>query len=276
MNSIYQHLRTYQRSRPEYWQTLQVYGDIRYLQEMVMNFNQKITAPIKPELAQQRLLSGQALLRATTVGIEPDLFRTLAQDLPLVLPPTWPLHAEVEQFLVRSSLTAIPPEQVAARYLTDRAGLLAELVAETGVSRSAVAYVLHTLLGPFFEQAARTLQQFVADHLWSRGDCPICGSPPLMARLLAQGGQRQLVCGLCQTEWVYPRTGCPFCGEGRPDNLPQFHLEGNRAYRVDTCRTCHHYLKTVDERQLQREAWPAMEDIITAHLDILAQRQGFQ
>jgi FdhE protein len=97
-----------------------------------------------------------------------------------------------------------------------------------------------------------------------------------MAKLAARGGQRRLGCGLCQTEWVYARTGCLFCGESRPDNLPQFHLDGDRARRVDACRTCRNYLKTVDERELRRPAQLLVEDIVTAHLDILAQQQGYQ
>lgn len=294
MISITQEVKYYTQAQPEYAEVLQVYEVIRQLQEHVINFCHTENCLVDAQTSRQRLLAGQPILQGEYPKIEPKLFHAFAIDLLQVLPESWPLKTEVEQTLQKlyemSISQAISPsllpadlprlqlflQDLAAAYLRNRAACLEILAANTGVSLTGVGFVLQTLFSPFYEQTARPLRQHVADHLWTKNICPICGGPPQMAKLTAAGNQRRLGCGLCHTEWVYPRTGCPFCGEGRPDNLSQFHLDNDRRRRVDVCKSCGGYIKTVDERELRRSTHLPVEDIITAHLDVLAQRQGYQ
>jgi FdhE protein len=47
------------------------------------------------------------------------------------------------------------------------------------------------------------------------------------------------------------------------------------AHMAEVCDTCKSYLKTTDERKLQRESVPAAEDIITANIDMAATKEGY-
>lgn len=275
MPLILETVEAYADSKPEYAEVLGVYGAIRRRQEQVIDGCGVANGRVDGDAARRRLLANRPLLYGETVTIEPTLFHALARDLPHLLPEAWPLKAEANRVLEALSPLSQPALQaLAAAYQTDRLACLETLAGERGVSIEAAGFVLQTLFSPFYEHRARPLRPFVADHLWTNGICPICGSSPQMAKVTAGGNQRHLGCDLCLTEWVYPRTGCPFCGEARPDNLPQFHLDGDRGRRVDLCKSCGGYIKTVDEREVRRSTYLPVEDIITAHLDLLAEEQG--
>lgn len=52
---------------------------------------------------------------------------------------------------------------------------------------------------------------------------------------------------------------------------------GEEGVRIDTCDTCHGYIKTFDLRQDGcREVVPVVDDIATLALDLWAHEQGFR
>jgi FdhE protein len=84
---------------------------------------------------------------------------------------------------------------------------------------------------------------------WHLGFCPVCGLWPRMARLDSESGRRSLWCVGCDGQWHFPRMVCPFCLEKEQTKLGFITVEDWDGYRIQTCESCHRYLKTRDERQ---------------------------
>lgn len=106
--------------------------------------------------------------------------------------------------------------------------------------------------------------------------CPRCGGPPLLTRYRQEDGTRLIACAFCRSEWACPRLGCPTCGNTRAESLRYFYAEGDRGHRVDLCDRCGAYLRASDERVMGRTVVPAVEHVITEHLDLLALEAGYR
>jgi FdhE protein len=179
--------------------------------------------------------------------------------------------------LLASSLMAPPNIEALLNELSaDSGACLQRLADATSTDPDTLAYLLRTVLSPFFEKWARPYRGWVETAAWRHGLCPVCGSEPGMARLAHDDGRRSLVCSLCRTEWVFDRLRCPFCESDDQLQFRHFSVDGDEAHRVDCCDRCQRYLKTVDERALGRPANLLVEEVITAHLDVLAREQGYQ
>lgn len=110
---------------------------------------------------------------------------------------------------------------------------------------------------------------------WQRGHCPICGAFPAMAALVGKEGKRWALCSFCGHVWRLNRVGCPFCGTENHKGLRYFYAEGEEVYRVYVCDHCTAYLKVMDTRkQGNLQALP-VDDVATAHLDLLAEGEGY-
>jgi len=84
-----------------------------------------------------------------------------------------------------------------------------------------------------------------------------------------------LHCELCGFEWNYPRIQCPFCENRDSEELGYFMSEEEKGLRVDYCKKCNTYIKTIDLRVAEAPAPLELENLITLHLDMLAHEQGF-
>lgn len=123
---------------------------------------------------------------------------------------------------------------------------------------------LRTAFAPELDKAA-----------WDRGYCPFCGSGPDMAYLDGTG-KRHLHCELCGEEWPYPRLNCPFCQNDDHNTLGYFSSDQEEGFRVDFCRKCKRYIKTIDRRSFESENPMELEYLATLHLDVIASREGFK
>jgi FdhE protein len=110
---------------------------------------------------------------------------------------------------------------------------------------------------------------------WRRPECPTCGALPMLAALVPEGAGRArlLACGQCRTRWTWTRIGCPHCGNDAQEGVELLELEGDAGLRLDTCRVCHGYVKTVTREPL--EAF-LLADWTTLHLDALAKERGLE
>lgn len=109
-------------------------------------------------------------------------------------------------------------------------------------------------------------------------ECPICRRSPQVTVTRDEAevkGRRVLVCSLCASEWPYPRTTCPSCGESNPENLA-YHVSDSLPHlRIEECTTCKRYLKAVDLR-LDGKAIPLVDEVASVELDLWAQERGFE
>lgn len=148
---------------------------------------------------------------------------------------------------------------------------------EVRVREDVVLFIALHVAKPFFETAAAALRSAVSDKLWLRNYCPVCGSGAQMAKLEKEAGKKILYCQLCGTEWRYMRIKCPYCCSEDQNKLT-FKEEEKGPYRVDFCDQCGRYIKTLDERKGGHECGdfiPAVEDLATIYLDIVAEQEGY-
>jgi FdhE protein len=109
------------------------------------------------------------------------------------------------------------------------------------------------------------------------GACPVCGGPPATSMVVGwQGahGARYCGCALCGTLWNYVRIKCALCGS--TGGIAYQELEGGAGtVKAETCKTCHGYLKI-----LQQHKDPAVDiiadDVATLGLDLLVRASGFK
>ena len=108
--------------------------------------------------------------------------------------------------------------------------------------------------------------------------CPRCGWPPQVSKLKDEPGaegNRRLVCAFCATDWVFPRSVCVACGASGDEGL-EFHVDERLSHvRVESCRSCRIYLKSVDLR-IVGLAEPLVDDLATPELDLWATDQGLE
>ena len=108
--------------------------------------------------------------------------------------------------------------------------------------------------------------------------CPNCGWPPQLGLLRDDPeikGRRLLVCSLCASEWAFPRSTCPSCGEARAGHL-QYHVTDFWPHiRIEECGSCHTYIKAVDLR-VDGRAVPVVDELASVDLDLWADEQGFE
>ena len=86
-------------------------------------------------------------------------------------------------------------------------------------------------------------------------------------------GARTLLCPLCATSWRIDRLTCAGCGERSAEQLEMHTAESVPWVRVDECRTCRGYLKTIDLRQ-RGDAVPIVDELATVELDVWARERG--
>ena len=110
----------------------------------------------------------------------------------------------------------------------------------------------------------------------ARAACPRCGADPLAAVLRDEPeirGRRTLLCSLCLTEWTFPRTRCPACGEERAEKRPHHVAESWPHVRLEECGSCRTYVKAIDLREAGL-AVPVVDELASVELDLWAGEQG--
>jgi FdhE protein len=262
------------QKRPMYKEALSVYRDI------VVFLNE-----IEPEI---KYVMKDEVIREIKVKEGFPLFSR--EDLPIDLKAASSLFKRLLEHLSskkRKDKEAL--EKALKRARTDSKWINSVIAAflsrdEPAVSRMAKVVTLEPMILKFLTNMAlkpslNTLKESAGERIekdgWNYGYCPLCGSYPDMAYLGDQG-KRFLHCELCGYEWYYPRLKCPFCENDQPKKLGYFVSEEEEGFRVDFCKKCNCYIKTLDMRVIEQPAPLELENLITLHLDMLAHEQGFQ
>jgi formate dehydrogenase maturation protein FdhE len=132
--------------------------------------------------------------------------------------------------------------------------------------------------------------------------CPACNGLPQVAYFAASPedlvtAHRYLTCSRCATSWPYPRLTCASCGETDTAKLLVYAERGTAQgeltanvvkpgapaagattaefphIRIDGCRSCSHYLLTIDLER-DRRAVPLVDEIAAIPLDLYAKERG--
>jgi len=142
--------------------------------------------------------------------------------------------------------------------------------------KSILVFVVKESLKPFLEKYCEGIKEEVSEENFAGGSCPVCGSFPSISELRGEEGKRYLVCPDCQMEWTYDRIKCPFCGIEDQKKIEYFTPEKESRYRVMLCKSCTHYLKVLDFREMEKPPVFEVEHLATLHLDVIAKKEGYE
>jgi FdhE protein len=152
---------------------------------------------------------------------------------------------------------------------------LAEMAERADSSIDAFAVVAQVAAMPLLMSAAIMLEPR-AVNAWQRGYCPACGAWPSMAEVRGIERERRLRCGCCSADWPLPLLHCAFCDELDHGKLGSLQPEGEEQLRrVETCETCHGYLKAVTSYGALSIRALVLLDLTSIPLDLIAQDRGY-
>jgi len=155
--------------------------------------------------------------------------------------------------------------------------IFAEWRAKLPSTPRALDFLALSALWPSQNAAALALAPRVPENLpTEHGHCPLCGSLPYITLLREKEGLRFAACSFCGHEYRIRRIACPYCDESDQKKLKLFRVKEYPNVRVDVCDTCSMYVKTLDFRELDSEPMPALDDMATLALDMLAQEEGYK
>lgn len=110
-----------------------------------------------------------------------------------------------------------------------------------------------------------------------RAWCPLCGAWPSLAEARGLERSRRLRCARCGGDWEFDWLRCPFCGNGDHTSLGSLVGEASlETRRVETCRACRGYLKTVTTLRPTPPEDLALLDLTTVELDVAALQRGYR
>ena len=154
------------------------------------------------------------------------------------------------------------------------AAALAATAGPAGVPADGLEALAGLAVSPCLRACARTLAPRVP-RPWPHGFCPVCGAWPALAELRGLERERRLRCGRCAADWGFSWLRCPHCGEADEKALSRLLLEGDGSGKsVETCGTCHGYLKSISTLSALDPASLALADLETVDLDLAAQQRG--
>lgn len=112
------------------------------------------------------------------------------------------------------------------------------------------------------------------DDFGEDGRCPVCNAKPSIASI-DEENRRRLFCSFCGMSGHFKRIGCPVCLNADTSKLNIITVEEEKGFRIDTCDTCGSYIKTIGAESMN-ELNPDISDLISLHLDIIAQDRSYR
>lgn len=146
---------------------------------------------------------------------------------------------------------------------------------DADVDISLLQFLINQTLRPFLHRYAEAIAPWIDQEKWYQPYCPVCGGLPDFAVLRKPYGARWLLCSRCDFEWPYRRVSCPYCGCEDPEKY-QYVPSEDQVYRLYLCDRCHHYLKTLDQREIMEERPLPVERVVTLPMDVAAHQAGYK
>ncbi|WP_243360397.1 formate dehydrogenase accessory protein FdhE [Fundidesulfovibrio terrae] len=161
-------------------------------------------------------------------------------------------------------------------FMANDSSVFVEFAKRTPNAPRALSFLAQSSLTPSITALAESLSASLPkDRTWDQGTCPICGSLAFHSVLSGKEGVRVNCCSFCRAAYRTVRLQCPYCEERDAAKLPYFTADEEPGYRVDACLSCQGYIKTTDFREFDRPSLPALDDLESMSLDILAMKRGF-
>jgi FdhE protein len=141
------------------------------------------------------------------------------------------------------------------------------------VAELAVSPFVHALQQVLFGAAGQSAELSAALDHWNSGSCPFCGSWPALAEVAST--HRALRCSFCALAWELNIYACVYCGEQGELFVTAAPDVERKDRRLELCKSCGSYLKTVDVQVLSAFPLLPIADLETMDLDMAAMERGF-
>ncbi|MBN1155600.1 formate dehydrogenase accessory protein FdhE [candidate division KSB1 bacterium] len=105
--------------------------------------------------------------------------------------------------------------------------------------------------------------------------CPICGRHPIMAYINDKQDIRLYWCQLCNTEWKFTNTRCPFCLNEDQSKIVHIFPSDNSFNYITACDVCKTYFKVYDGQFDNSKPQLMVENLRTYKLDMLAMSYAY-
>lgn len=142
--------------------------------------------------------------------------------------------------------------------------------ADPALDLDLLASVLRLALLPSLAPATAALAQARPEPLarWGHGDCPGCGSPPLLAEARGLEQARFLRCGTCALGWPTGRLACAACGHDDAARRRTLAVAGEEARaRLQVCDACGFRLKVLSTLGPLSAPGLVVAELSLVHLD---------
>lgn len=229
------------------------------------------TPTLTDKAVRERLDRGVPLISFDELGLNWSLLQEVFAEVTAAFADSPELFGELPESPRASPRPALSREILQAWYHGDPP--LSALIGDETDERLGQAAV-HATMKPFMLNHARAVRHLIDQERWRRGYCPVCGGSPDLAYLEKEVGARWLLCSRCDTEWLFQRLACPYCGNQNQEKLA-YYTDDEGLYRLYICEECHQYLKTVDLRQAKYEVILSLERLFTLPLDAQSQELGY-
>lgn len=224
------------------------------------------------EVVSTRLDSGLPLVQFDELRLDWSLVKDVFDEVTSTFAGHDQLFGRVPQSLIGLGASSLLEDVVRAEFTGTE---LPAAVTVEKAARPLLANIVQATLKPFLVGHARSLQPYVNQERWRRGYCPICGGNPDLAFLEKEYGARWLLCCRCDTEWLFQRLECPYCGNQEQNTLA-YYTDDDGLYRLYICEQCQRYLKTIDLRRTNEEVVMPLERLFTLGLDVQAREYGYR
>ncbi|MGA1863507.1 MAG: formate dehydrogenase accessory protein FdhE [bacterium] len=239
---------------------------------------------LTPELINIKLKEGFPLLKKSEIAIPFDQFKDVFKKISItVAEKRKPLQSKILEILKKVENKELDIRKLALSTLKGDEGARGE-PNQKEKNGDIVGFLIRNSLKPFGNAYGNALNSYLPseESIWSQSYCPICGSYPFLAYIEGEEGRRNLICSWCDTSWAYPRIKCPYCHNTDQKDLNYFSLDEEEIKeekdRVCVCEKCGKYIKTLNARKREGKK-PAdfqLDDLATIHLDLLAEREGYE
>jgi len=278
LDRIIQRIDAIEKKRPSHKEVLEFLKGIMTEQYKVKPRIKVEAIDINEEMAKLKIREGVPLVDKKELKLDIDSATTLFEKLcMLVQKRNEKIASDIRKINKEVHAGELNLEELFNKVVAEDEEYLDTIAEKLKLNKGLLLFLAKNSINPVLEAYASQLKGYVQQKSWWRGYCPICGSKPIIGELRKKEGERFLLCSSCGFEWRFKRVICPFCSSEDHKKHRYFYIQKEtRGYRVDVCEECRKYIKTIDTRELGEEVILPVEDLGTLHLDILAQKEGYE
>ena len=280
IDQIRSEMEYYTQSKPELKDLFDFYFQLFVIEHRYLD---KITVSI-PELADESIVrhikDGRPLMDTGKISMNASDFKEMLTEIAnLILATNQSFQEAIDELVIHPDLevrhdSTLPifiqnALEFRTQYFTHTAKLIP-------IGNELMFFIVYHTTNPFIEKASYAYRDRIDYEKWQQPVCPVCGRKQSMAMLTGDDGTRILQCSTCRSWWSYPRKQCAICMTKDEDKLEYFYSTDDEAHLVYVCNNCKKYIKTTDQRKLDREIDLDIEDLATIDLDFIAKDRGYE